>query len=70
MQYLLFAPEEKLHSSDENDRQSSEEDEDLVAIFVLRGVVCWEEYHCRLLAKLTQSRARIGRTWNPENPGI
>lgn len=46
MHYLLFTPEEKLHSSDENDRQSSEEDKNLVAIFVFWGVVCREKYHC------------------------
>lgn len=53
--YLLFAPVEKLHRSDEKNSQASKEDKNLVTILILRGVVCREQYHCDELAELVQN---------------
>ena len=67
---LLFAPEQELHSGNEHDRQSSEEDQNLVPVLVFRGVVGWEEYHCKRLAKSNRSNIEVERTRNPKHPGI
>jgi hypothetical protein len=58
MSHLRFALVQKLHSSDEDNPKTSEEDQNLVSILVLGSVVCREEYHCRILARLIRSRDR------------
>ena len=70
MSHSRFALVQKLHSSDEDDPKTSKEDENLVPILVLWGVVGGEEHHCKELARFSRSRMEIGRTWNPKNPGI
>jgi hypothetical protein len=70
MPHLRFALVQKLHSGDEDDSQSSKQDENLVAILVLGGVVCREEYHCWKLVGLIWLIMKINHTWNPKDPGV
>jgi len=46
MSNLLLALIQKLHGSHECDAKTSKEDEDLVTVLVLGGIVGREEHHC------------------------
>ena len=68
----LSATVQNLEQCHTDDGNATEQNQDLVTVFVFRCVVCWEEHHCKMLgtSPQVQSPRPDKLTWHPQDPRI